>query len=88
MVGLAPVDSQVRRDQCRLNGDAPGVEVEGNAFRERGIERDDNGLVRDALHRSQELRLAFANVDRGEIGSLFARLAGLGWPLAPQTASA
>lgn len=37
---------------------------------------------------AQELRLAFANVDRGEIGSLFARLAGLGWPLAPQTASA
>ncbi|MCZ0810803.1 MAG: aminotransferase [Pseudomonadota bacterium] len=37
---------------------------------------------------AQELRIAFANVDRTEIGSLFARLAGLGWPLAPQTASA
>src|SRR6056297_1637161 len=37
---------------------------------------------------AQELRIAFANVDRAEIGTLFARLAGLGWPLAPATASA
>jgi len=31
----------------------------------------------------QELRIAFANVDRAAIGALFERLAGLGWPLAP-----
>ncbi len=30
-----------------------------------------------------ELRVAFANVDRAEIGALFDRLAGLRWPLAP-----
>src|SRR6056297_3300161 len=31
----------------------------------------------------QELRIAFANVDRAAIGALFERLGGLGWPLAP-----
>lgn len=32
----------------------------------------------------RELRLAFANVNRAEIGTLFDRLAGLDWPLAPR----
>lgn len=32
---------------------------------------------------ASELRLAFANVSRREIGDLFTRLAGLDWPLAP-----
>lgn len=36
----------------------------------------------------QELRLAFANVDRAEIGQLFQRLGRLGWPLAPAGRSA
>lgn len=34
---------------------------------------------------TRELRIAFANVDRGEICQLFDRLAGLRWPLAPAT---
>lgn len=34
-------------------------------------------------HGQRELRIAFANVDRAAIGVLFDRLAGLGWPLAP-----
>ncbi len=32
---------------------------------------------------ARELRLAFANVNRAEIGTLFDRLAALSWPLAP-----
>ncbi|MEQ9176675.1 MAG: aminotransferase class I/II-fold pyridoxal phosphate-dependent enzyme, partial [Alphaproteobacteria bacterium] len=32
----------------------------------------------------RELRVAFANVNRAEIGTLFDRLAGLDWPLAPR----
>ena len=32
---------------------------------------------------ASELRLAFANVNRAEIGSLFDRLSALSWPLAP-----
>lgn len=35
-----------------------------------------------------ELRVAFANVNRREIGVLFDRLAGLSWPLAPRADSA
>lgn len=31
----------------------------------------------------QEVRVAFANIDRAGIGQLFERLAGLAWPLAP-----
>jgi aspartate/methionine/tyrosine aminotransferase len=38
----------------------------------------------DALEGQRELRLAFANVNRAEIGTLFDRLAGLDWPLAPR----
>lgn len=37
---------------------------------------------------ARELRVAFANVDRAEIGTLFDRLAALSWPLAPATDSA
>ena len=37
---------------------------------------------------TRELRLAFANVDRVQIGRLFDRLAGLSWPLAPTGPSA
>jgi len=37
---------------------------------------------------AQELRVAFANVNRAEIGALFDRLAALPWPLAPKHDSA
>ena len=37
---------------------------------------------------AQELRVAFANVNRAEIGTLFDRLATLPWPLAPEHDSA
>ncbi|MCZ4353642.1 aminotransferase [Roseovarius aestuarii] len=37
---------------------------------------------------TRQMRIAFANVDRTGINSLFARLAGLGWPLAPDGGSA
>ncbi|WP_135504904.1 aminotransferase [Roseovarius aestuariivivens] len=37
---------------------------------------------------AREVRVAFANVNRAEIGTLFDRLAGLSWPLAPAGASA
>ena len=36
----------------------------------------------------RQLRVAFANVDRGQIGTLFQRLAGLSLPLAPDGATA
>src|SRR6056297_361180 len=42
----------------------------------------------DSPTAGRELRVAFANVDRAGIDSLFARLAGLGWPLAPAPDSA
>lgn len=37
---------------------------------------------------ARAFRIAFANVDRAGIATLFARLAGLGWPLAPTGANA
>ena len=42
----------------------------------------------DSPTAGRELRVAFANVDRTGIDTLFARLAGLGWPLAPAPDSA
>ncbi|VAV94967.1 Aspartate aminotransferase [hydrothermal vent metagenome] len=39
-------------------------------------------------HGARQLRLAFANVDRAGITTLFERLSGLPWPLAPDKASA
>lgn len=43
---------------------------------------------KDVATGARELRIAFANVDRAEIGVLFDRLAALGWPLAPEAVSA
>ena len=37
---------------------------------------------------AQQMRVAFANVDRPRIGVLFDRLASLGWPLAPASVNA
>ncbi len=42
----------------------------------------------DSPTAAHELRVAFANVDRSGIDALFARLAGLSWPLAPAPDSA
>jgi len=37
---------------------------------------------------SRQVRVAFANIDRAGIDTLFRRLTGVGWPLAPAGDSA
>ncbi|MDR9394199.1 MAG: aminotransferase [Roseovarius sp.] len=61
----------------RLLGDAGVLLLPGTMFRPAG----------DPAGR-HEVRIAFANVTRPQIGMLFDRLAGLGWPLAPGAAGA
>jgi aspartate/methionine/tyrosine aminotransferase len=68
----------------------PSDELAPKLVREAGILLLPGTMFRpaDDPAGARELRLAFANADRAQIATLFDRLAGLGWPLAPAPDSA